>query len=100
MTSYTSAEIHAYARWLTQECQAAGLNAEHHGDTVLVIAADHHLSERVRCAEDDDGMLRWRWSWGNPVTDLRDPARVLTADDVTDLVAAIRNVVSLPAPRS
>ncbi len=100
MTSHTSAEIRAYARWLTQECQAAGLNAEHHGETVLVIAADHHLSERVRCAEDGDGELRWWWSWGARITDLRDPARVLTPDDVADLVAAIRDVVSLPAARS
>lgn len=100
MTSHSSAEIHAYARWLTQECQAAGLNAEHHGDTVLVVAADHHLSERVRCTEDEAGDLRWRWSWGSPITDLRDPSHVLTPDDVADLVAAIANVVSLPAPRS
>lgn len=100
MTSHTSAEIHAYARWLTQECRGAGLNAEHHGDTVLVIAADHHLSERIRCGEDDEGVLRWWWSWGSPVTALRDAARPLAPDDVADLVAAIANVVALPAPRS
>lgn len=100
MTSHTSADVHAYAKWLAQECRAVGLNAEHHGDTVLVIAADHHLSERVRCAEDHAGDLRWWWSWGSPVTDLRDAARVLTPDDVAELVAAITNVVALPVPRS
>jgi hypothetical protein len=100
MTSHTSAEIHAYAKWLAQECRAAGLNAEHHGDTVLVIAADHHLSERVRCRADAEGALKWWWSWDRPITDLRDPARELTPDDVTDLVAAIRNVVALPVPRT
>lgn len=100
MTSHTSAEIHAYARWLAQECLAAGMNAEHHGDTVLVIAADHHLSERVRCSADDAGDLRWWWSWGSPINDLRDAAHVLTPDDVADLVTAIRNVVALPVTRS
>ncbi len=92
---YTAEQVHAYAKWLTQACQAAGLRAEQHGRTVLVVAADHHLSERVACEPDGDGELRWWWSWGRPITDLRDPARTLTPDDVDDLVAAIANVVRI-----
>ncbi len=98
MAPHTSRDIDAYAKWLTQACQAAGLNAEHHGETVLVIAADHHLSERVTCAPDENGDLRWRWSWGSPITALRDRTRVLTPDDVDELVAAIAGVVAIEVP--
>lgn len=98
--SQRSEEIRAYARWLTQACQQAGLNAEQYGRTVLVMASDHHLSERVTCGPDDQGRLRWWWSWGRPIADLRDPGRSLTADDVDDLVTAIAHVVRIEVPRS
>lgn len=95
MTEHTHEKMYAYAKWLTQACQAAGLNAEQRGRTVLVIADDHHLSEQVSCQPDEQDALRWHWSWGKPITDLRDATRILTPDDVDELVAAIKNVVSI-----
>lgn len=95
MAPHTSRDVHAYARWLTQECRAAGLNAEHHGETVLVVAADHHLSERITCGPDEYGDLRWRWSWGTPITAPCDRTHVLKPDDVDELVAAIARVVAI-----
>ncbi|MCO6005201.1 hypothetical protein NE236_09410 [Actinoallomurus purpureus] len=99
MVEHTTEEIHAYAKWLTQACQMAGLDAELHGHTVLIIAEDHHLSEQVTCRPDESGALRWYWSWGKPIAHLRDTTRILTPDEVDDLVAAIKNVVSIPIRR-
>lgn len=99
MEEHTAEQISAYARWLTQACQEAGLDAEQYGRTVLIIAADHHLSEQVTCRADDKGVLRWYWSWEKPIAHLRDATRILTADDVDDLVAAIKNVVSIQVRR-
>lgn len=95
MTTQDAADVRAYAKWLTQACQAAGLDAAHYGAEVLVQGRSNHLSERVVCHADACGDLRWFWSWGKPIADLRDPARVLRPDDVDDLVLAIRNVVSI-----
>src|SRR5947209_4795162 len=99
MEEHTAEKISAYARWLTQACQVAGLDAEQYGRTVLIIAADHHLSEQVTCRPDENGVLRWYWSWGKPITHLRDGTRILTTDEVDDLVAAIKNVVSIQVRR-
>lgn len=96
MKPYTSDDILAYAKWLTQECQAAGLDAEQYGAEVLVRGAGHHLSERVTCKPDDEGRLGWYWSWGAPIRPLHDPARRLDADEVGDLVRAIAGVVAVP----
>ncbi len=97
-TSHTSEDIKAYAKWLTQACQEAGLDAAQYGAEILIQGASHHLSERITCAPDERGRLAWFWSWGRPIADLHDPARTLTPDDVDDLVAAIRNVVTPPVP--
>ncbi|GAA4609796.1 hypothetical protein GCM10023195_39780 [Actinoallomurus liliacearum] len=99
MEEHKAEQIYAYAKWLTQACQLAGLNAELYGHTVLIIAADHHLSEQVTCRPDEDGALRWYWSWGKPISHLRDGNRILTADEVDDLVTAIKNVVSIQVRR-
>jgi hypothetical protein len=95
MAEHTAEEISAYAKWLTQACQVAGLDAEQYGETVLVIAEHHHLSEQVTCRPDENGALRWHWSWGKPITHLCDGTRILTPDEVDDLVAAIKKVVGI-----
>ncbi|MCO5998237.1 hypothetical protein [Actinoallomurus rhizosphaericola] len=99
MKEPTAEEISAYARWLTQACQEAGLDAEQYGRTVLIIATDHFLSEQVTCQVDENGVLRRYWSWGKPIAHLRDATRILTTDEVDDLVAAIKNVVSIQIRR-
>jgi hypothetical protein len=95
MAEHTAEEICAYAKWLTQACRTAGLDAEQYGETVWVIADDHRLSEQVTCRPDENGVLSWYWSWGRPITHLGDASRILTPDDVDHLVAAIKNVVSI-----
>lgn len=95
MTECTSEDVRAYARWLAQECRAAGLDAAQYGAEILVQGMSNHLSERIVCHADERGDLRWFWSWGKPIADLRDPARLLGPDDVGDLVVAIRNVVAI-----
>ncbi|GAA4627750.1 hypothetical protein GCM10023196_041240 [Actinoallomurus vinaceus] len=99
MEYQTTEKICAYAKWLTQACRVAGLDAEQYGGTVWVIADDHRLSEQVTCQLDENGTLRWLWSWGRPITHLRDMTRILTPDEVDELVAAIKNVVSIQVPR-
>lgn len=96
MKPYRSDDIVAYATWLTQECQAAGLDAEQYGAEVLVRGASHHLSERVACRPDDEGRLGWYWSWGAPIRPPADASRRLDVDDVGDLVRTIANVVAVP----
>jgi hypothetical protein len=99
MRPHTTEEICAFAKWLAQACQEAGLTAEQYGSKVRIIAQCHFLTEEVECRPDGDGILRWWWSWGKPITDPRDSARVLTADQVDHLVAAIRRVVTIPVRR-
>jgi hypothetical protein len=96
MTPETSEEVRAFARWLTQACQAAGLRAEQYGARVRILGTSHFLTEDVECRPDDDGNLRWWWSWGKPITDRYDDHRILTPDDVDDLVEAVARVVSIP----
>lgn len=96
MKPYTSADIHAYAKWLTQACQESGLDAEQYGGEVFIRGISHHLSERVVCGPDTEGVLRWCWSWGRPVGHPAEPSRPLSADDVDELVRAIRKVVIGP----
>jgi hypothetical protein len=96
MKPYTSEDIRGYAKWLTQACQAAGLDAEQYGAEILVRGANNHLNERVTCKPDAQGRLRWYWSWGVPIGRLDDSARLLGADDIEELVRSIRNVVSVP----
>lgn len=96
MKPYTSADIYGYAKWLTQECQAAGLDAEQYGGRILVRGACHHLSETITCEPDGQGRLRWYWSWGTPIGRPNDAAHLLDVDDVGDLVRAIKNVVCVP----
>ena len=88
-------EVRAYASWLTQACQAAGLDAARYGAEILVQGTSNHISERIVCHADERGDLRWFWSWGRPIADLHDAARVLAPDDIDDLVAAIKNVVAI-----
>lgn len=95
MADSPSEELRAYAKWLTQACQAAGLDAAQYGAEILVQGASNHLSERVVCRADERGDLRWFWSWGKPIADLRDATRILEPDDVDDLVLAIGNVVAI-----
>lgn len=96
MKPHRSEDIFAYAKWLTQECQAAGLDAEQYGAEVLIRGASHHLSERVTCKPDDAGRLGWYWSWGAPIQPLSDATRRLGVDEVGDLVRMIANVVAVP----
>ncbi|GAA4614725.1 hypothetical protein GCM10023195_64420 [Actinoallomurus liliacearum] len=99
MRPYTSEEISAFAKWLTQACQEVGLTAEQYGAKVRIIAQSHFLTEEVECRPDGDGNLRWWWSWGKPIAARNDSARVLTPDEVDDLVDVIRQVVTLPIRR-
>lgn len=99
MRPYTSEEMSAFAKWLTQACQEAGLTAEQYGTRVRIIAQCHFLTEEVECRPDADGNLRFWWSWGKPIADRHDHTRLLTADEVDDLVAAIRHVVTIPLRR-
>ncbi|GAB3969550.1 hypothetical protein GCM10029978_041060 [Actinoallomurus acanthiterrae] len=99
MEDQTTEKIRAYAKWLTQACRMAGLDAEQYGESVWIIAEDHRLSEQVTCGPDENGALRWLWSWGRPITHLRDRTRILTPDEVDELVAAIKNVVSIQERR-
>ena len=96
MMPHTSEEIHAFAKWLTQACQQAGLSAEQYGQKVRIAGHSHFLTEEVECRPDGDGVLRWWWSWGQPVAGRNDPGSLLTADDVDDAVDAIRRVVAVP----
>jgi hypothetical protein len=95
MAEWTSEDVRVYAKWLTQACLAAGLDAAQYGAEILVQGTSNHLSERIVCHADERGDLRWFWSWGRPIADLRDPARILGPDEIDDLVAAIRNVVAI-----
>ena len=95
MAECASEKVRGYAKWLTQACQAAGLNAAQYGAEIVVQGASNHLSERIVCHADECGDLRWFWSWGKRIADLRDPGRILRPDDVDDLVAAISNVVAI-----
>ncbi|GAA4629934.1 hypothetical protein GCM10023196_053280 [Actinoallomurus vinaceus] len=99
MRPHTSEEISAFAKWLTQACQEAGMRAEQYGAKVRIIASCHFLTEEVECRSDDAGNLRWWWSWGKPITDSHDSARILTPDEVDDLVDAIAHVVAVPIRR-
>jgi hypothetical protein len=99
MRPHTSEEISAFAKWLTHACQEAGLTAEQYGAKVRIIAGCHFLTEEVECRPDGDGDLRWWWSWGKPIADRNDAARLLTPDEVDELVAAIRRVVTIPIRR-
>ncbi|MCO6010756.1 hypothetical protein NE236_37935 [Actinoallomurus purpureus] len=99
MRPHTSEEISAFAKWLTQACQEAGLRAEQYGSKVRIIASCHFLTEEVECRPDDAGALRWWWSWGKPIADRHDSARILTPDEVDDLVEAIVQVVAIPLKR-
>lgn len=99
MDPHKSEEIQAYAKWLTRACQEAGLDAAQYGAEILIQGASGHLSERIICGSDELGETRWFWSWGRPITDLHDSSRVLTPDDVDELVEAISKVVSLPLRR-
>jgi hypothetical protein len=93
---YTAEDIYAYAKWLTQECQAAGLRAEQYGAEILVHGASNHLSERISCGPDYRGDLRWHWSWGVPIGRLDDSSRLLAVDDITELLRVISKVVCVP----
>ncbi|MCO5997265.1 hypothetical protein [Actinoallomurus rhizosphaericola] len=96
MNRYTSEDIRAYAKWLTQECQAAGLRAEQYGAEIFIHGASNHLSERIACRPDAQGDLRWHWSWGVPIGRVDDSARLLDVDDVQELVRSISKVVCVP----
>lgn len=95
MVDFPSEEVRAHAKSLAQACRAAGLDAAQYGAEILVQGVSNHLSERVVCHADECGDLRWFWSWGKPIADLRDATRILAPDDVDDLVLAIRNVVAI-----
>ncbi|WP_345433727.1 hypothetical protein [Actinoallomurus vinaceus] len=75
------------------------MRAEQYGAKVRIIASCHFLTEEVECRSDDAGNLRWWWSWGKPITDSHDSARILTPDEVDDLVDAIAHVVAVPIRR-
>lgn len=96
MIPHTSEEIRAFAKWLTQACQQAGLSAEQYGAKVRINGSSNFLTEEVECRPDDGGNLRWWWSWGKPVADRHDSDRILTPDDVDHLIEAIRHVVIIP----
>ncbi|GAA0315955.1 hypothetical protein NE235_28475 [Actinoallomurus spadix] len=99
MEPYTTEDIFAYAKWLTQECRSAGLNAEQYGAEILIHGASNHLSERIICRPDDRNDLRWHWSWGVPIGRLDDSARLLAVDEVEELVRVISKVVCVPLRR-
>jgi hypothetical protein len=99
MRRHTSEEISAFAKWLTQACKETGLTAGQYRAKVRIIASCHFLTEEVECRPDDDGDLRWWWSWGKPIADRHDSTRILTSDEVDHLVAAIRHVVTIPIRR-
>lgn len=96
MKPHTSDDIHGYARWLTQACQAAGLDAEQYGAEILVRGATSHLSERITCRPDERGELAWHWSWGVAIGRPEDPTRPLGVEDVEELVRSIGRVVGVP----
>lgn len=96
MKPYTSEDIRGYAKWLTQECRTAGLDAEQYGAEILVRGTSNHLNERISCKPDAHGHIRWRWSWGVPIGHLNDSAQLLGVDDVEELVRSIKNVVAIP----
>lgn len=96
MPSRPNEEIYAFAKWLTQACRHAGLRAEQYGSMIRINGVSNHLSEEITCHADEAGALRWWWSWGQAIADLHDAERILTPDDVDDLVQAIGNVVSAP----
>ncbi|MEV5705567.1 hypothetical protein [Actinoallomurus sp. NPDC052274] len=99
MKPYTAEDIYAYAKWLTQECQAAGLNAEQYGAEILIHGANNHLSERIICRPDDQNHIRWHWSWGVPIGHVNDSARLLAVDDIEELIRVISKVVCVPLRR-
>ena len=99
MAPYTSADIYAYAKWLTQECQAAGLDAEQYGAEILIRGTSSHLSERINCKPDERGHIRWHWSWGMPIARLTDASQPLGVDDIDELIRSIKNVVGVSARR-
>jgi hypothetical protein len=96
MRPYTAEDIRAYAKWLTQACQAAGLQAEQYGAEILVRGTSSHLNERIVCEPDPQGRLRWHWSWGVPIGRLDDSSRLLDVDDTEELVRSLKNVVAGP----
>ncbi|GAA4624550.1 hypothetical protein GCM10023196_025140 [Actinoallomurus vinaceus] len=100
MNRYTSEDIRAYAKWLTQECLAAGLSAEEYGAEIFIHGASNHLSERIICKLDDQGHLRWHWSWGVPIGRLNDSSQLLSVDDIQELIRSISKVVCVPLRRS
>jgi hypothetical protein len=100
MRTYTSEDIRGYARWLTQACQAAGLNAEQYGAEVLIQGTCSHLNERVTCRPDTQGQLRWFWSWGMPIGLIDDSSQALSVENIDELVRAIKNVVTVSLPRT
>ncbi|MEV0405635.1 hypothetical protein [Actinoallomurus sp. NPDC050550] len=99
MESYTTEDIYAYAKWLTQECQAAELRAEQYGAEIFIHRASNHLSERIICRPDEENHLRWHWSWGIPIGRLNDSARLLAVDDIEELIRVISKVVCVPLRR-
>ncbi len=96
MKPHTSDDIHGYARWLTQACRAAGLDAEQRGAEIFVRGATNHLSETITCRPDERGVLGWYWSWGAPIGRADDAARPLGVEDIEELVRAIGRVVAVP----
>lgn len=99
MKPYTPDDIFAYAKWLTQKCQAAGLNAEQYGAEILIHGVSDHLSERIICKLDDQNEPRWYWSWGVPIGHLNDSSQLLTVDDIGDLLRVISKVICVPLRR-
>ncbi|WP_433175398.1 hypothetical protein [Actinoallomurus sp. CA-150999] len=96
MEPYTTEDIYAYAKWLTQECQAAGLNAEQYGAEIFIHGASNHLSERIICKPDEQNHPRWHWSWGVPIARLNDSSQLLAVDDIEELIHSISKVVCVP----
>ncbi|MEV0405619.1 hypothetical protein [Actinoallomurus sp. NPDC050550] len=100
MRPYRPEDIHAYAKWLTQECQTAGLRAEQYGAEIFIHGASNHLSERIICKPDAQGHLRWHWSWGAPIGHLGDSSRLLAVDDIEELIRSISKVICMPLRRT
>lgn len=96
MGQHALEDIHAYAKWLAQACQEAGLDAEQRAAHVFVRGATRHFDETVTCGQEEHGELHWRWSWGAPICRRGKTAGPLRADDVDELVRSISQVVGVP----
>lgn len=84
MADEPTEDVDALRDRLAKACAAIGLTAQRYGPTGLRIAAPGAgmLAEVISCLPDEDDVLQWCWSWGDPFC----PATVAAIDRAAEMI--------------